>query len=428
MRPSASFWLAWSLAGLSVAMFLAGFALALLTMNVADPVMRPSVGGIDGLLIFLPFLAFPIVGALVASKRPRNPIGWICLTAGLFWMLIVLGDQSTAYGLATTGSPPGPVMLDALTLFAWVPPVGLLGAFMVMLFPDGRLPSRRWRPLAWFSGVAILLASVALELEPGRLPYRGGVRNPLGIEGHPWIQVVAVICILLLPLCIIASAFSLISRYRRSSREVRQQIKWLALAASFVGVTYLSALISGLFLAPDSLFTEGKSPAWVSLLFNAVLISYAGIPTAIGIAILKYRLYDIDILINRTLVYGSLTATLAAFYFAGVAATQTTFRAITGQEQQPQLAVVISTLAIAALFGPLRRRIQIVIDRRFYRRKYDAARILATFSTRLREEVDLKSLSDDLLEVVRETVQPAHVSLWLRPSEKVAPTSEEQDR
>lgn len=428
MRPSASFWLAWWLAGLSVAMFLAGFALALLTMNVADPVMRPSVGGIDGLLIFLPFLAFPIVGALVASKRPRNPIGWICLTAGLFWMLIVLGDQSTAYGLATTGSPPGPVMLDALTLFAWVPPVGLLGAFMVMLFPDGRLPSRRWRPLAWFSGVAILLASVALELEPGRLPYRGGVRNPLGIEGHPWIQVVAVICILLLPLCIIASAFSLISRYRRSSREVRQQIKWLAFAASFVGVTYLSALISGLFLAPDSLFTEGKSPAWVSLLFNAVLISYAGIPTAIGIAILKYRLYDIDILINRTLVYGSLTATLAAFYFAGVAATQTTFRAITGQEQQPQLAVVISTLAIAALFGPLRRRIQNVIDRRFYRRKYDAARILATFSTRLREEVDLKSLSDDLLEVVRETVQPAHVSLWLRPSEKVAPTSEEQDR
>lgn len=428
MRRRAALWLAWSLAGFSVAMFVAGFALALLTLNVDDPVKRPSVGGIDGLLIFLPFLAFPIVGALVASKRPSNPIGWICLTAGLFWMLIALGDQATAYGLATTGSPPGPVMLDALTLFLWVPPVGLLGAFMVMLFPDGRLPSRRWRPLAWFSGAAILLASVALELEPGRLPYRGGVRNPLGIEGHPWVQVVAVICILLLPLCIIASALSLISRYRRSSREVRQQIKWLAFAASFVGVTYLSALISGLFLAPDSLFTEGKSPAWVSLLFNAVLISYAGIPAAIGIAILKYRLYDIDILINRTLVYGSLTATLAAFYFAGVTATQTTFRAITGQEQQPQLAVVISTLAIAALFGPLRRRIQIVIDRRFYRRKYDAARILATFSTRLREEVDLKSLGDDLLEVVRETVQPAHVSLWLRPSEKVAPTSEEQDR
>jgi hypothetical protein len=412
MRRQVSFWLAWSLATLSVAIFVAGFALALLTRYIADPAVRPSVGGIDGLLIFLPFLAFPIVGALVASKRPRNPIGWICLTAGLFWMLIAFGDQSTAYDLATTGTPPGPVMLDALTLFAWVPPVGLLGAFMVMLFPDGRLPSSRWRPLAWFSGAAIVLASVALELEPGPLPYRGGVRNPLGIEDHPWVQTVAVICVLLLPLCIIVSALSLISRYRHSSREVRQQVKWLAFAASFVGVTYLSALISGLFLAPDSLFTEGKSPAWVSLLFNAVLISYAGIPAAIGIAVLKYRLYDIDILINRALVYGSLTATLAAFYFAGVAATQTTFRAITGQEQQ--LAVVISTLAIAALFGPLRRRIQIVIDRRFYRRKYDAEKTLAAFGTKLRDEVDLETLTGELVAVVEQTMQPAHASLWLR--------------
>ena len=420
MRRRAALWLAWSLGGLSVAMFIAGLVLALLSMQISVPARRASAGGLDGLLVFLPFLAFPIVGTLVASRRPRNPIGWLCLTAGLFWMFIVIGDQVTAYGLATTGSPPGPVMLDALTLFAWVPPVGLLGTFMVMLFPDGRLPSRRWRPLAWCSGAAILLASVALELEPGRLPYRGGVRNPLGIEGHPWVQTVAVICVLLLPLCIIVSALSLISRYRHSSREGRQQIKWLAFAASFLGIAYLSALISGLFLAPDSLFTEGKSPVWVSLLFNAVLISYAGIPTAIGIAILKYRLYDIDILINRTLVYGSLTATLAAFYFAGVATTQTIFRAITGQEQQPQLAIVISTLVIAALFGPLRRRIQNVIDRRFYRRKYDAARILATFGARLREEVDLQTLGDDLLGVVRETMQPAHVSLWMRPSEKAA--------
>lgn len=414
MRRHVPFWLAWLLGGLSVAMFVAGFALALSTMNVAEPVVRSSAGGFDELLIFLPFLAFPIVGALVASKLPRNPIGWICLTAGLFWMLIVFGDQATAYGLATTGSPPGPVMLDALTLFAWAPPVGLLGTFMVMLFPDGRLPSRKWRPLAWLSGTAILLASVALELEPGRLPYRGGVRNPLGIEGPPWVQTVAVICILLLPLCIIASALSVIFRYRRSSREVRQQIKWLAFAASFVGVTYLTTLVSGLFLAPDSLFTEGKTPAWISLLLNALLVSYAGIPTAIGIAILKYRLYDIDILINRALVYGSLTATLAAFYFAGVAATQTTFRAITGQEQQPQLAVVVSTLAIAALFGPLRRRIQIVIDRRFYRRKYDAEKTLAAFGTKLRDDVDLETLTGELVAVVEQTMQPAHVSLWLR--------------
>jgi len=418
MRRRASFWLAWALGVLSVAMFVAGFVFALLTLNVADPVARASTGGIDGLLIFLPFLAFPIVGALVASKSPENPIGWICLTAGLFWMFIVVSDPLTAYSLATTGSAPGPVMFDALTLWSWALPLGLLGTFMVMLFPDGRLPSRRWRPLAFLSGVAILLTSVSLTLEPGPLPHRGGVRNPLGIEGQPWVQSVGSACILLLALCILASALSLIWRYRHSDMEARQQIKWLAFAASFVGVTYLSALIGGIFFVPEYLFTEGKTPVWISLIFNLVLISFAGIPTAIGIAVMKYRLYDIDILIIRTLVYGSLTATLAALYFGGVVATQAVFRTLTGQEQQPQLAIVISTLAIAALFGPLRRRIQNVIDRRFYRRKYDAARILGDFGARLREDVDLQTLNDDLLEVVRETVQPAHVSLWLRDREE----------
>jgi hypothetical protein len=415
-RRRSSFWLAWALAGLSVAMLMAGFVFALLTLNVAEPVARTSTGGIDGLLIFLPFLAFPIVGALVASKSPENPIGWICLTAGLFWMFIVVSDPLTAYSLARTGSAPGPVMFDALTLWSWALPLGLLGTFMVMLFPDGRLPSRRWRPLAYLSGTAILLVSVALTVEPGPLPHRGGVRNPLGIEGQPWVQSVGSACFLLLALCILASALSLIWRYRHSDTEARQQIKWLAFAASFVGVTYLSALIGGIFFVPEYLFTEGKTPIWISLIFNLVLISFAGIPTAIGFAILKYRLYDIDIIINRALVYGSLTATLVAVYFGGVVATQAVFRTLTGQEQQPQLAIVISTLAIAALFGPLRRRIQNVIDRRFYRRKYDAARILADFGTRLRDEVELQTLNEDLLDVVRETVQPAHVSLWLRPS------------
>ena len=418
MRRRASFWLAWALGVLSVAMFVAGFVFALLTLNVADPVARTSTGGIDGLLIFLPFLAFPIVGALVASKSPENPIGWICLTAGLFWMFIVVSDPLTAYSLARTGSAPGPVMFDALTLWSWALPLGLLGTFMVMLFPDGRLPSRRWRPLAFLSGVCDLAHERVPDLEPGPLPHRGGVRNPLGIEGQPWVQSVGSACILLLALCILASALSLIWRYRHSDMEARQQIKWLAFAASFVGVTYLSALIGGIFFVPEYLFTEGKTPIWISLIFNLVLISFAGIPTAIGIAVMKYRLYDIDILINRTLVYGSLTATLAALYFGGVVATQAVFRTLTGQEQQPQLAIVISTLAIAALFGPLRRRIQNVIDRRFYRRKYDAARILGDFGARLREDVDLQTLNDDLLEVVRETVQPAHVSLWLRDREE----------
>ena len=309
MRRRAAFWLAWSLAGISFAMYAAGFVFAFLTLGVADPVKQISSVGIGSLLVFLPFLAFPVVGALIASKRPGNPIGWICLTAGLFWMFVAVGDPMTAYSLARTGSAPGPVMLDALTLWSWAFPLGLLGTYMVMLFPDGRLPSRRWRPLAWLSGAAILLVSVALTVEPGPLPNRGGVRNPLGIE-YSWIPAVETACILLLAVCILASAVSLVWRYRHSDTETREQIKWLAFAASFVGVTYLSVLVSGIFFAPESLSTENNAPIWISLLFNLILISFAGIPTAIGFAVLKYRLYDIDIIINRALVYGPLTSRL----------------------------------------------------------------------------------------------------------------------
>ncbi len=154
---------------------------------------------------------------------------------------------------------------------------------------------------------------------------------------------------------------------------------------------------------------------WLQGLLFVMLLSFAGVPVAIGLAVLKYRLYDIDLLINRTLVYGSLTAMLVAVYFGGVATTQTIFRALTGQEEQPQLAIVISTLVIAALFNPLRRRVQALVDRRFYRRKYDARKTLEAFSAKLREETDLNALNEDLVGVVRETMQPAHVSLWLRP-------------
>ena len=419
MRHRAAFWLAWALAGISVAMFAAGFVFAFLTLGVADPVKQISSVGIGSLLVFLPFLAFPVVGALIASKRPGNPIGWICLTAGLFWMFVAVGDPMTAYSLARTGSAPGPVMLDALTLWSWAFPLGLLGTYMVMLFPDGRLPSRRWRPLAWLSGAAILLVSVALTVEPGPLPNRGGVRNPLGIE-YSWIPAVETACILLLAVCILASAVSLVWRYRHSDTETREQIKWLAFAASFVGVTYLSVLVSGIFFAPESLSTENNAPIWISLLFNLILISFAGIPTAIGFAVLKYRLYDIDIIINRALVYGPLSLTLVLVYFGGVVGTQAAFRTLTGQEQQPQLAVVVSTLALAALFNPLRRRIQSFIDRLFYRKKYDAAKMLESFSLRLREEVDLENLAGELVAVVEQTIQPAHVSLWLRDREENA--------
>jgi hypothetical protein len=186
-------------------------------------------------------------------------------------------------------------------------------------------------------------------------------------------------------------------RFRRSRGVERQQMKWFVYAVALLLTFPLEGLL------PDIVD---------NVLFGLTLIA---IPTAIGIAVLRYRLYEIDIVINRTLVYGSLTALLVAVYFGGVATTQTIFRALTGQEQQPQLAIVVSTLAIAALFNPLRRRIQGFIDRRFYRSKYDAAKTLEAYSSKLRDETDLDALTAELVGVVRETMQPAHVSLWLRP-------------
>jgi hypothetical protein len=296
----------------------------------------------------------------------------------------------------------------------WVPAVGLLGTYVLLLFPDGRLPSRRWRPLAWLSGAVILLLSVGGMLAPGRLDNLAGVRNPFGIEGADWLTTVAYVLLPLLPLCMLASALSLVLRYRRSGGEERQQIKWIAFAASVVVVLYAIAMIAS-FVLPAESWTTAGSVWWLNLLTYAVLSSFTLVPIAVGFAVLKYRLYEIDLLINRALVYGSLTTTLVLIYVGGVAVTQTVFRLLTGQEQQPQLAVVASTLAIAALFNPLRRRVQTLVNRRFYRRKYDAAKMLSSFSSRLREETDLDSLSDEVLGVVRETMQPAHASLWLRP-------------
>jgi hypothetical protein len=193
----------------------------------------------------------------------------------------------------------------------------------------------------------------------------------------------------------------------------------LYLIAMFIGLIFTVLLSGG----------DGRLPAppwWFDLLFSVAVLGFAGVPVAIGFAVLKYRLYDIDIIINRTLVYGSLTATLVALYFGSVAVTQTILRALTNQTDQPQLAVVVSTLVIAALFNPLRRRIQSFIDRRFYRRKYDARKTLEAFSARLRDQTDLETLNNELAGVIRETMQPAHVSLWLRPERPLK--AEQADR
>jgi hypothetical protein len=326
------------------------------------------------------------------------------------WMLSDMLDYSV-YGLARPGSVPFPVGFAALNNWLWVPAVGLLGIYVLLLFPDGRLPSRRWRPLAWLSGVVLVLLSLAVLLGPGPLESLGGVRNPFGLEGQRWI-VGAYVALPLLPLCMLASAASLVLRYRSSRGEEREQIKWIAFAASVVGVVYLVAMVASL-IHPSESWTTAGSVWWLNLLTYAALVSFTAVPIAVGFAVLKYRLYNIDLIINRTLVYGSLTAILVALYFGGIVVLQRVFVIVTGEKST--LAVVASTLVIAALFNPLRWRIQSFIDRRFYRRKYDAAETLEAFSTKLRDETDLDALCDDLTSVVGETMQPAHVSLWLRP-------------
>ncbi len=403
--------LAWVLAGLSLALFLATFPVYVLARSAPVPSSWDANLGLGGQLGSALLLAFPMVGAMIASRHPCNPIGWIFLADGLLWLLTGFSDYYTIYGAAMPGSVPFFIGVAGVNNFLWVPAVGLLGTYAIMLFPDGKLPSRRWRPLAWLSGATILLISVGVALSPGPLQNLGGIQNPFALELPAWVEAGFWVVLPLLPLCMLASVASLVSRYRRAVGEERQQIKWIAFAASIVGLLYLLAMVNSLVLPSGAWFAPG-SPLWMDLLAYAALFSFAGVPIAVGFAVLKYRLYDIDLLINRALVYASLTATLLALYVGGVVGLQALLRALTGQEST--LAVVASTLAIAALFNPLRRRIQTVVDRRFYRRKYDARRTLEAFTERLRNETDLDALSEHLEGAVRETVQPAHVSVWQR--------------
>jgi hypothetical protein len=274
--------------------------------------------------------------------------------------------------------------------------------FLDLLFPNGRLPSARWRWFARFTMAAVLVGAFSSAFSPGpilELP----IHNPLGIEALPSVSRMVEAFMYAL---VVVGASSLLLRLRRVGWIQRQQIKWFA---------YTTAVaISGIILKNTIFPMVGETWVWWAGLVLAV-IGLAGNPIGMGVAVLKYRLYNIDSLINRTLVYGSLSALLALIYFGGVAAAEAIFRATTGQGQQPQLATVAFTLSIAALFNPFRRRIQAVVDRRFYRSKYDTRKTLEAFSAQLREDTDLDALSDDLVGVVRETMQPAHVSLWMHP-------------
>jgi hypothetical protein len=404
--------LAWSLCGLSVALFVVSVPLFVLARSAHVPSTWDADLTTGGLLASGLFLVFPLVGALIASRRPKNPIGWLCLADGFLWMTTNMLDYYSVYGMAKPGSLPFPLGAAAINNWLWVPSVGLLATYVFLLFPNGRLTSRRWRPLAWLSGVVIVSVSIGVMLSPESLDMPRGIRNPFGLEAAPWVTTVAYAILPLLPLCMFASAVSLVLRYRRSKGDERQQIKWIAFAASLVALTYLIAMLAS-FVHPSEAWTTVGSVWWLNILTIAALLSFVTIPIAVGFAVLKYRLYDIDLIINRTLVYGSLTVTLVALYFGGIVVLQRVFVFLTGQ--QSTLAVVASTLLIAALFTPLRQHIQSFIDRRFYRSKYDAAKTLEAFSVQLRDETDLDALSEDLVTVVRDTMQPAYVSLWLRP-------------
>jgi hypothetical protein len=393
-------WLAWSLMVLSVVLLVGGIALHQMTPSTAPG--RSYYGPVTAVFFLATVLTFSVVGAIIASHQPRNAIGWIFCGIGP-----IMGINSLAGGYAEYrlfgGYEPWSLAETAawFASWSWTLLVYLPTTFLLLLFPDGRLPSPRWRPVAWGLVLGTAGSVVGYALEAGPLEDFPQITNPYGVDS-PILEAVAIAGAILAPASMVASAVSLIVRMRGAGRVERQQIKWLAYGGA---------------LAVGAVFVGGVISIWIGEVgFALIGFGLLGVPVFTGVAIARYRLYEIDIVINRTLVYGALTAALVAVYFGGVAALQALFRALTGQEQQPQLAIVVSTLAIAALFDPLRRRLQSFIDRSFYRRKYDAAKTLAAFNSRLREETDLDTLGDEVLGVVRETMQPDHASLWLRPA------------
>jgi hypothetical protein len=356
-----------------------------------------------GIWFALLFLSFSTVGALIVSRQPRNPIGWILCALGLVGPVGGTADGYAIYGLATEpDSLPEPEI--GAWFSAWLGGASILGllALVLLLFPTGRLLSRRWIPFLWATGLAFVLVFL-WGFEPGVLdgfaPLE--VTNPFGVEGaRGTFKALGVAGFSLMLGAAVVSLISLVLRFRPARGDERQQLKWLA---------YAAGLVCAAFLAGPVVWSMPSLPDWVWT--TMFLVGFSAVPAAIGIALLRYRLYDIDVVINRTLVYGSVTALLAAAYLGLVLLLQVAFSPLT---EENSLAVALSTLAVAALFRPARNRVQALVDRRFYRRRYDAQLTLEGFAARLREEVDLDALRGELTGVVAETMQPAHVSLWLR--------------
>jgi fumarate reductase subunit D len=397
MSTRAAYWLAWSICALSLALTSLGLLFHIL--NLSDPSVPTFTYWVESTLMGL---GASTVGAIIASRRTHNPIGWLLCMSGLVFGAVMFATEYAIYALLVA-----PGTLPAGEALVSVNPLWVLGfnlfVLMLILFPTGQLLSNRWRWVVYLYAATAVVEVVAMLFLPGTLEGSDLIENPLGIESLPIGR--KPVQAFVFTGGLVASG-SLIWRLRKGSWVERQQIKWLAYAAATATVGNILA-----YTPPEVIGAR-----WVTSVGHVLVeLGVLGIPISIGIAILRYRLYEIDTLINRTLVYGALTVLLAVVYFGGVTATEAIFRTLSGQEQQPQLAIVVSTLVIAALFNPLRRRIQAFIDRRFYRKKYDAAKTLEAFSARLRDETDLQALNGELRRVVRETMQPSHVSLWLRP-------------
>lgn len=393
MSVRAATWLAWSVWALCVA--LTACSVLLLSFLSSSTPVREGYPFYLEVVFGGMLLAYPTVGALIASRHPGNPIGWIFCAAGL---LIVVPTYATLYAPYSLFARSAP--LPGTQYMAWVsdsdiviPGMLAILELLLLLYPSGRLLSREWRVVVWMSVCGSVLWSLQWATSPGSLYRYPSIENPFGVGGGAGLVVEALgnVGILLLVIAFVVSGLSWVSRWERAEGVERQQLKWFAYGLFAVVIS----MVYPWFLTP---------------------LALAFLPIAAGIAIFKYRLYDIDIIINRTLVYGALTALLAGAYLGCVVLFQDALRALTGRESD--LAVVASTLSIAAVFNPLRRRIQTFIDRIFYRNKYDAQKTLAAFGDRLREDTDLESLSRDFVAVTRETLHPEHVSLWLREPER----------
>ncbi len=398
MAASYSSRLAWSLWVLAL-LLLPGVILQI-SLNWAGPTDIPFTVGFVAVQ-----LGAATAGVIISSRLPGNAVGWIFLAMGLLLELLFAVGAYAELGidLGYGSLLPGSGVAAWIGSWIFIPAAFGLPMFLLLLFPDGHFISKRWRLAGWVLGVTVAFAAAAKAFVPGRI--QPGLENPLapgGVAGEVFQVLDSVTDALALPAFALAVA-GLAVRLWRSRGVERQQLKWFTYSAALVGL----GLGTGIFIPGG----------WAAdLAFLVGLLALAGLPVAAGIAILRYRLYDIDVIVNRTLVYGSLTVSLVAVYIGSVVSLQYIFRTLTAGGSQ--LAVVTSTLAIAALFNPLRRRVQNLIDRRLYRRKYDAQKTLSTFSKTLREETDLEALNAEMLAVIRETMQPEHVSLWLRESKR----------